>query len=491
VNYRRLSAGLILLLAAPLSAQARRTTSAQRVALDRSKPPVPGPTPAVRVPTWTKSTLSNGAQLVVSQKKGLPLLSVGVNFVGGKYQFEPPSKRGVATLAAQMLSEGTTTRNGDQLADAQQMLGTQIAVAIGSESGAIAFTALSSKLDAALELLADMLANSTFPGDALERRRGQMLVGLTQSKVQPGAIGANVFARVLYGDNHPYGRVADEQTVQSITRDDVVNFAREYFQPARAIVTVVGDVDPVRVRASVEKALAQWPAGGTKVAFNYPELAPARSTTIYLVDKPKALQSVFNIGLPGPSVDTPDYYAIQVMNTILGQLFQSRLNSVLREQKGYTYSAGSSFAFGRGPGAFRAGGDIVTEKSDSALIDFVNELRGVQGSKPFTEDEIKQGKESLIQGLARRFESVNAIAVAISSIYVQNLPENVYKEYSAKVDAVTADDLVRVAKTYIDLDHLSIVIVGDRAAIEEPLRKTGIAPIVVLDVEGKPVLATP
>jgi predicted Zn-dependent peptidase len=270
-----------------------------------------------------------------------------------------------------------------------------------------------------------------------------------------------------------------------------VNFAREFFQPARAIITVVGDADAARVRASVEKALAQWPAGGTKLVFNYQEPAPARATTIYLVDKPKALQSVFNIGLPGPSVETPDYYAIQVMNTILGQLFLSRLNTLLREQKGYTYGASSSFAYGRGPGAFRAAADVVTAKSDSALIDFMTELRGVQGAKPFTEDEIKQGKESLIQGLVRRFESVNAIATAISTIYLQNLPESFYKEYSAKVEAVTADDLVRVAQKFIDLDHVNIVIVGDRAAIEEPLRKTGIAPIVMLDVEGKPASAAP
>jgi zinc protease len=476
---------------APLFAQGRRTT-AQKVALDRTKVPASAATPAVRVPTWTKSTLPSGARLIVSQKRNLPLVSVSVDFVGGKYQFEDPSKRGVATLTAQMMSEGTASRTGDQLADAQQILGTRISVTIGGESGSIAFTALSDKLDAALELLGDMLTSSTFAGAALERRRGQMLLGITQAKSQPRSVGANVFARVLYGDEHPYGRVADEQTVKSITRDDVVSFAREYFQPDRAVITVVGDVDPAKVHLSVEKALAQWPAqGATKIAFNYPALAAASATTIYLVDKAKAPQSVFNIGLPGPSRDTPDFYAIQVMNSILGQVYLSRLNSVLREQKGYTYSASSSFAFGKGPGAFRAGADVATEKSDSALIAFMNELRGVQGSKPFTEDEIKQAREHLTQGLVRRFESVDAIAGAISSIYVQDLPESFYKEYSAKVGAVTADDLVRVAKKYIDLDHLDIVIVGDRATIEEPLRKTGIAPVVVLDIEGKPIPATP
>ena len=475
----------------PLVAQTKQQTNSSRTALDRTKQPTVAAPAAVTVPTWTKSTLANGAQLVVSQKRDLPLVSVTVNFVGGRTQFEDPAKLGVASLTAQMLSEGTTARTGDQLADAQQMLGTSIATSIGTESGSISFTALSSKLDATLDLVADILVESTFPADALERRRGQMLVALTQQKDQPGAIAANVFAKTLYGDQHPYGRVTREQTVKAITRDDIVNFHREYFRPARAIITIVGDVDPATARASVERAFASWPAGGTPATFNYPAPPAARSTTIYLVDKPKAAQSVFSLGIPGPSRDTPDYYAIQVMNTILGQLFQSRLNHLIREVKGYSYGVSSNFAYGRGPGAFRAGGDIVTAKSDSALIDFMNELRGVQGSKPFTDDEIQQGKESLIQGLVRRFETVGVTGSSISGIYVQDLPETFFSEYAGKVNAVTADDLVRVAKKYIDLDHLNIVVVGDRAVIEEPLRKTGIAPVVILDLEGKPIPATP
>ena len=494
-GWRVLSAAVLFAVltpvAAPLAAQGKRTANAQKVVLDRTKAPVPGPTPAVRVPTWTKSLLANGAQLIVSQKRDLPLVSVTVNFVGGKNQFEDASKLGVASLAGEMLSEGTTTRTGDQLADAEQTLGTSISVNIDGESGSIGFEALSNKLDAALDLLGDILVNSTFPADALERRRSQRLVALTAAKDQPRAIASNVFAKVLYGNEHPYGHVVTEETVKAITRDDVVNFAHAYFQPARAIITIVGDVDPASVRASVERALAQWPAGGNRVAFDYPAPPALRATTIYLVDKTKAPQSVFSLGIPGPSRSTPDYYAIQVMNTILGQLFQSRLNSVLREQKGYTYGASSSFAYGRGPGAFRASADIVTAKSDSALIEFMNELRGVQGSKPFSDDEIKQGKESLIQGLVRRFNSVGATSGAIASLYVQDLPETFYKDYSANINAVTADDLVRVAKQYIDLDHLDIVVVGDRASIEEPLRKTGIAPLVVLDITGKPVVANP
>jgi zinc protease len=192
--------------------------------------------------------------------------------------------------------------------------------------------------------------------------------------------------------------------------------------------------------------------------------------------------------MPGPPRSTPDYYAIEVMNNILGVLFQSRLNHNIREVKGYSYGVGSGFAYGKGPGEFEAGGGIVTEKTDSALIEFMKELRGVQGGIPFTDDEIKQGKESLIQGLPRRFATVNGVNGAIASLYLQDLPETYYQDYAAKINAVTSDDLVRVAKKYVDLDNINILIVGDRAKIEEPLRKTGIAPIVILDTDGKPVV---
>ena len=479
---------LLAALAAPLGAQPVRKDAG--AALDRTVQPTPGPSPSLRVPTWTRTRLSNGAELVVTPKRDLPLVAVSISFVGGAANYEPAGKQWLASATAQMLSEGTATKTGEQLADAQQLLGTSISAGVGDESGSIGFTALKDRLEPALALLADMLVNPSFPNDALERLRGRTLVSLAQAKDQPNAIAGNVFQRVLYGEEHPYGRFPTEATVRAVTRDDVVAFHREYFRPGRAVITVAGDVDPAAVRATVERALAQWPAGGERPTFAYPAPPASRPTTIYLVDKPKAAQSVFSIGLPGPPRDTPDYYAIQVMNTILGGLFQSRLNHDIREVKGYSYGVGSSFNFGRGPGAFETGGGIITAKTDSALIAFMTHLRGVQGGVPFTEDEIRQAKESLIQRLPRNFATVNATGSAVGYIYVEGVPETFYQDYAAKVNAVTPEDLVRVARKYIDLGHLNIVIVGDRAAVEAALAKTGVAPVVILDVDGKRVNVT-
>ena len=473
----------LLVVASALGAQNSTTAPA----FDRGLQPKVGKAPEVKVPTWTKTKLANGADFIVSVKRGLPLVSVSVDFIGGTAQYEDPAKLGTASLTTQMMIEGTTSRTGDQIADAQTLLGTTIVTGIGRESGSISFTALADKLDGALELMADVMLNPSFPADALVRRRGQMLVNLTQSKDQPNAISNVVFAKTLYGDEHPYGRVITEQTVNNVQREDIVAFHKNYFQPGRAIITVVGDVDAAKVKASVEKAFANWKAGGERPTFNYPAAPMPKGTTIYIVDKPKAAQSVFALGSTGPSRDTPDYFALSVMNNVLGQLFQSRLNYTIRELHGYSYGVGSNFSYGRGPGAFIASGGIVTGKTDSAMVDFMTELKGVNGSKPFTEDEVAQGKESLIQSLPGRFASVNATRGAITSIYTQSLPENYWQEYAKNISAITGDDMVRVAKKYIDLDHLAITIVGDRAVIEEPLRKLNIAPLQFLGIDGKPI----
>ena len=472
----------IALLFATAVAQSFSPVLAQT--LDRSKQPPIGKVPELRVPTWTKAKLSNGAELIVSEKHDLPLVSFSITFLGGTDQFEAAERRGVGNLTAAMMSEGTKTRTGDDLSNALQLLGTNVSVGVGSESGSISFVSTTDKFAATLDILADMLLNSTFPPEALERLRAQRLVALNQAKAQPGAIASRVFPRVLYGDAHPLGQSMTEETVKAITRADVVDFHQRYFKPGRALVTVVGDVTPAAIRPVIEKGLANWPAGGERPAFTFPTLPARKPTTIYLVDKPGSAQSTVAIGLPGPPRNTPDFYALQVMNTILGGMFQSRLNANIREEKGYSYGVSSGFGFGKGPNPFRTGGDIVGDKTDAALQEFMKELRGILGARPVTEEELRTAKESLVQRLPGTFASVGAINGALTNLWVQSLPDNYYQQYTKSVMAITSDDVVRVANKYLDLDHLAIVIVGDRKAIEEPLRATKIAPIAHLDIDG-------
>lgn len=479
--------GLALLLAAPLASLAAQQRTSHLSKLDRSVVPTAGKPADLRVPTWTRTTLANGAQIIVSERHTLPLVSFRINLVGGSYQFEPADKTGLGQVVGQMLTEGTTHRSGDQLSNDFQMLGTNLGVVVGPESGVITFQATRDKFEPALALLADVLLNPTFPQDALDRLRGRALVGLTQQRDRTAGLANMVYPKLLYGSSNPYGRVVTDASLKAITRDDVVSFYKSYFEPGRAIITVVGDITPAQAKAAVEKDLGGWVKGGTMPSFDYPAPPAGQATTIYLVDKPGAAQSTFAIGEVGPPRATPDYYALRVMNEMLGVLFQSRLNHNIREVKGYSYGVFSNYAFGRGPGPFRAGGDIKTAVTDSALIEFMKELRDIRGNRPPTDDELAQAKASLVQSLPAAFESVNGVNGSIASIYMQGLPEDYFQQFARDVHAVTKEDVVRVAQKYIDPDHLAILIVGDRAKIEAPLAATHIAPIVVLDADGNPV----
>lgn len=457
---------------------------------DRSRVPGPGPTPTLHVPAWTKQQLPNGALLVVAEKHDLPLVSFSITFLGGTAQFETAEKRGAGELMTAMLSEGTTTRSGDQLSDDLRRLGTSVNAGIGTEDGVIDAYSTSDKFEATLGLLSDMMLHPAFPPEALERLRARTLVSLQQAKSQPASIAARVFPRVIYGNSHPYGVRVTEESIKAITRDDIVALHKAYYQPGRAIITVVGDVDAKAMPGLVEKYFPAW-AGGTKAAFSYPAVTPIATTGIYLVDKPGAAQSVFAMGFAGPPRGTPDFYALEVLNFILGGHFQSRLNHNIREVHGYSYGVNSSFGFGKGPGPFRAGGAIVSDKSDAAMVEFMNELKGVVAEKPITDAEMATAKASLIQRLPAAFASVTAIRSAITSLYTQDLPENYYQEYAKNINGVTKEDLGRVAGKYLTLDHMAIVIVGDKAAISGPLAATKIAPISELDIEGAPAGRNP
>ena len=476
-RFGRSSVGAAIVLALTLPVGARQ-------ALDRTKIPPSGKPPALHVPTWTRSTLANGAPLIVSEKHDLPLVSFRITFMGGASQFVPASRHGLSGFIGAMMNEGTATRDGEALSNALQLLGTSVNFGIGDESGSAGFQSTSAKFAQTLDIMADMLLHPTFPAEALERLRAQRLIGLSQTKARTAGIAGRVFPRLLYGADHPYGRFVTEDTLKAITRDDVVALHKAYFQPGRALVTVVGDVNTTEVKATIDRALAAWTKAGELPVFSYPPVPAPRATAIYLVDKPGAAQSTFSLGNPGPPRSTPDFYAIQVMNTLLGGMFQSRLNANIREDKGYSYGVGSGFAFGKGPGAFETGGEIVSAKSDAALVEFMKELKGIAGARPVTDDELATAKDSLVQRLPGQFAAVGGVNGAITSLWMQGLPDTYYQEYGTKIAAVTRDDVIRVARQYIDLDHLVIVIVGDRASIEGPLKATGIAPIVLTDIDG-------
>ena len=391
---------------------------AAQQALDRAKIPPPGKATELRVPTWTKTTLSSGAELIVSEKHDLPLVSFSLIVLGGSDQFEPADRRGLASLTASMMSEGTKTRDGEALSNALQLLGTSVNAGIGGDSGAMGFVSTTGKFAQTLDLLADMLVNSTFPAPALDRLRAQRLVALNAARAQPGAIARRVFPKVLFGTAHPFGQLTTEETLAAITRDDVVAFLEDE-TPSRGEPAhrVSGDVTPATAKATVEKALCRVAGRRRQAGLHVPRAAregadhdlpggQAGRGAVHLRDRqPRpAAQHARLLRAAGDEHDARrDVPVAPEREHPRGEGLQLRRQLVVRVREG--------------PGAFRAGGDIISAKSDAALVEFMKELRGLQGgSRPVTDEELATSKSSLVQSLPGVFGSVSSIGAAIGML---------------------------------------------------------------------------
>ena len=333
----------------------------------------------------------------------------------------------------------------------------------------------------------DMMLHSTFPAPALERLRTQSLAAYTRNQDVVGVIASQITPKLLYGDQ-PYGRVTNDGDLRAVTRDDVANLAKQLFVPANATVYIVGDMTRAEAKLKLERAFKNaWPAGGTKIAINYPAAPAPRSTAIYLVDMPNKPQSQIVLARTIPPQFSPDMATIDVTDAILGGLFQSRLNLNIREVHGYSYGFNSFAGWRKGPGFEQAQGAVTREKTDSSLIQAMKEIRGMTGSVPATADELTAAKNSLTLSLPSRVQSNGGILGVVSQIVQNKLPNDWWARYIAQVNATTAADVAAVSAKYMDPDHLSIVIVGDGAKIGAAVRATGIAPVIALDKTGKPI----
>jgi zinc protease len=472
----KLLTGCVLMLAlsaAPALAQAP----------DRSAPPKPGPAPSLKLPAIQKRQLGNGVPVWIVELHEVPVAQVDLVLRSGSAA-DPARKEGLASLMTAMLDEGAGSRDALALADAIDFLGAELTTGGGFDSMSVRLHVPVSRLGEALPLMADVALRPSFPQKELDRLRDERLTVLQQARDEPASIAGAAFNRAVFGA-HRYGTgtLGTTATLKSFTVDELRAFHAQHFTPAHAALLVVGDLTPDTVLPLLEQAFGTWKvAESTKSAQGALSAPPqVKARNVVLVNKPGAAQSQIRIGWVGVPRSTPDFFAIQVMNTILGGAFTSRLNQNLREQHGYAYGASSVFEMRRAPGPFYAGAGVQTDKTVESLREFFKELEGIAQAVP--PDELAKAKNYVALRFPRRFETTRNIAGQLADVFVYDLPENYFATYVDRIQAVTAADVQRVAKTFVQPGRFAVVVVGDLKTIEAPVRGLSLGPVSIMKVE--------
>ncbi len=438
---------------------------------DRSQMPQPGPTPSFEIPGFQRFSLDNGMRVLLMEHHELPLFSMAILFRGGSAD-DPADKLGLSNALAAVLDEGTETRTALQIAEELAGIGASLSISAGTSYTTMSLSSLKRQADRALDILADVLQNPTFPQEELDRQRLLAIGSLMRLRDDPNALSGLAFSQTLFGYDHPYGRpnMGTIDSWKALRRDDIIAVYRQRIHPENATVIVVGDLTVDEARSLLNQHLGGWRP-------ETPPAAPAdrprpqeKPTRVVLVDKPESAQSVILIGQLAPERKTPDYYALLVMNTVFGGQFSSRLNMNLRESKGYTYGARSGFSWRRNGSTFTASAAVATPVTAPALREFFREFDRLLKSDPPRESEIKFAKDYIINGYPRGFETTGDLAAKLAQLVRYELPDDYYNTFVPRIQGVTVEDVREVARKYIHPERMVIVVVGDRKQIGEGVR---------------------
>ena len=466
-------AGLVvsaLLVATPLLAQYPTT------------PPAPMPLRPVRFPAFQTGRLADGLDVIIVAQHKQPLVTVTLALQAGS-AYDPPGKAGLASLVAEVLTKGTTTRTADQLAAQVEGAGGSIGAYADDDFLRITISTLAENLPRAIADLADVVEHATVPGTELELARTRELSALQLALSEPGAIAQRIFSREVYGD-HPYGRSETPASVRAVTREDVLAFCQAHVRPGGALLVIAGDVDPAAARRLAAGAFAAWRGSAAPVAF--PPVPTPAATGIVLVNKPGAVQSNILAGFPFITPRDPAVYPLTLMNQILGGGTDSRLFQILRERKGWTYGAYSRFTRPKGTGAFLANADVRTPVTDSAVAELMRQLDRIRDEVP-ADSEITAAKDYLVGSFPLTLQTPEQVAGAVASARLVGLPDDYVPQFRDRLAAVTAAQLGAADRRYLTTGHMVIVVVGDGATLLGPLQK--LAPVRVVDVAGNPLAA--
>ena len=437
---------------------------------DRSAPPKLPPAAAFKPPVVQKRTLSNGLPVWIVESHKVPVAHISLVIRTGASADAKP-KAGVASLTAALLDEGAGNRDALGIADAIDFLGAELSTASTYDASYVDLHVPVARLAEGLAVMADVVLRPTFPDRELQRLRDELLTSFIQTADDPASLIHIAFPRLVYGSDHRYGTstAGTPSSVKGLSVADLRQFHARHYVPSASLLIVTGDVKPADVVARLESAFGAW-KGAAPPAAAVGDAPQLTARQMYLIDKPGAEQSQIRLGWIGVPRSTADFFALRVLNTILGGAFTSRLNMNLREQHGYAYGASSTFEMRRAAGPFYATAGVQTDKTWEALQEFFKELEGIR--TPIPSDEIEKARNFLTLQLPAGFETTRSIAASLANLFVFDLPDDYYATYTARVRAVTAADLQRVAERYIQPDKFAIVIVGDRKEIEKKSRAT-------------------
>ncbi|MBN2345659.1 MAG: insulinase family protein [Candidatus Aminicenantes bacterium] len=458
-------------------------------AADRSRMPRPGPAPAAPFPGFRRFTLANGLKVILAERHAVPIVRLNLVLDAG-YATDREGIPGTAELAMALLDEGTSRRTALQVSEELALLGANLGTGSDLDASYVSLSTLKEKLDAALDIYADVILHPGFPEADFQRLWKLQVAQIRQEKSSPLTMALRVLPRLLYGAGHAYGNPFTgsgyEDSLARLTRADMAAFHGTWFKPDHATLVVVGDTTEAEMMPKLEKLFRGW-RGGAIPPKNIGAVEPRTRPAIYIVDKPGSPQSMVLAGQLAPCSADPERIAMEIMNFILGGDFVSRLNMNIREEKHWSYGAGSFFGGARGPQPFIAYAPVQADRTRETMEEIRAELEGMLGKKPITREEYDNAKKSQTLQLPGLWETMAAIEHSLVEMARYGLADDYFQLYPQRVRQLKIEDLERAARKVIHLDRIVWVVVGDRRVIELGIRGLAFGEIFVIDADGRPV----
>ncbi len=447
-------------------------------------PPAPGPLRPYVFPRVEQFQLPNGLKVVVVEKRTLPMIEGRLIIDAGSMR-EPASQNGLASLAGRLLSEGSGGLTGAEFSRRMEAMGAQYSAGANFNMSFADVVALKNVFPAALALAAQSVIAPSFPENEFGRVKNQALAAYQQRRAQAAALASDAFITAAFESTAPFSRPAGgtTATISGLTRNDVVEWHRTMFAPSAATLLLVGDITAAEARDVAQKAFGSWTASRAVLAPVANPMRTYQSSRIIIVDRPGSVQSSLMVGHPGFQATDPDYLPMLALNHVFGGQSSARLNTNLREKRGFTYGAFSGFDLRPGAGTFVFSSDVRTDATDSALVEALGEYRRI-ATDSIPSSELQRGVSNLVSSFPNAVQSVQGLMGRLQNLVVWGLPMDFYATYRERLAGVTSEEVRRAATTRLVPDRLIIVIAGDASKIEAPIRARNLGQVEVWDASG-------